>query len=161
MNIRIVPNCSHKVGGHWSQCSLKISTTVIVNFAKVNITSLIITNSKYFKWNGISTRMYSQSTRPPWGFGDRISLLYHHACRTRRLIGGISYHSYVVWDVKEPLSMGWRSGFCLIIRLYIPINELRPDVKQYSINQYCILKAMFVATILVSIRRYCLLSVAH
>ena len=42
---------------------------------------------------------------PPVG----LSEVYRPAaCRTRRLIGGISYHFYVVWDVKEPLSLKWR-----------------------------------------------------
>jgi hypothetical protein len=27
----------------------------------------------------------------------------------------ISYHVYVVWDVKEPLSLKWRSGFLAIL----------------------------------------------
>ena len=52
----------------------------------------------------------------------------------------ISYHVYLVWDVKESLSLKWRAGFCLSHHryhhpfLHSHINELHMDVKQYSIN---------------------------
>ena len=61
--------------------------------------------------------------------GSRVTILLTNKIITS-LKPGVSYHVYVVWDVKEPLYLKLRSGFLSISSyLYIAITELIWDVK--------------------------------